>query len=694
MELGSLPSAADVTLVDITRSRAERTPGDIVFTFLDSNLAETELISYRALDEAARRIAARLQRSGAPGDRVLLVFSSGADFIKSVFGCFYAGRIAVPVSLPQSRKPAHWKPLENLLRDADAGLLLTDQSWFADVFAWSKQLDLPHAVEVAAVNDIADDANDWQILPSNPGAVALLQYTSGSTGMPKGVVLTHRNLCLNSELVQKKCFQLDERAVSVSWLPHYHNMGLIGYMLSKFYAGARSVLMSPSTFLTKPVRWLEVMSRYRGTMSAAPNFAYDLCTRVVTDAEMASLDLSAWQIACLGGEPIREETLRAFARKFAACGFREEVFCPCYGLAEATLIVTTVGRRGRVVARAFDQDGLTKNRAQPLDSTSVVSGEQPSRSQRLVGVGPLVGCQEVTVVNPELLTRCGDGEIGEIWISGPSIAAGYWRKPAQTEQTFAARLAGESSGPYLRTGDLGFVSDGELYITGRLKDLIIVRGRNHYPQDIELTVQRNDPTCQSGAGVAFAVDHDGEERLVVVQEIAPGALEGNFASTLDAARRAIVEQHEIQPHAVVLIRPGTLPKTPSGKVQRRLTKEMYLAGQMDVIAQSTVDTVRGRADPDSAPQSDVERQVAAIWAEVLNLPLDAIGANAHFLHLGGDSLQAKRMLGRLRERYAVELPLRELFESPTVAHTAQLIELCRNDGGTPIKAEEIVEGAL
>lgn len=686
MDYGNSVDGANVTLVDIARSRQQSAPNRNIFTYLDQNLAESEAISYRALDESARRIAVRLQRSGAPGDRVLLVFSNGAEFIKAVFGCFYAGRVAVPVCPPHSRKSAHWQAFENILRDADPVLVLTDKTWFEEVFAWSKQLDIPHTFDVTAFDDIADDANAWAMPPSDPSAIAVLQYTSGSTGVPKGVVVTHENLCVNAELFQRKCFQLDEHAATVTWMPHYHNMGLIGAMLSKFYVGARTVVMAPDAVLTKPVRWLHAMSRYRAVMTSAPNFAYDLCTKVVTDAEMASLDLSAWRFANLGGEPIRVEVLRAFARKFAACGFREEAFCPCYGLAEATLIVTTVGRKPWV-ARTLEQAALKEHRVSAIDAT--VAASRHGRSLQIVGAGPIATGQPVAIVNPTTLTRCGEDEIGEVWVTGPGVAAGYWGKPAATQDTFGARIAGESGGPYMRTGDLGFIGAGELYITGRLKDLIIVRGRNHYPQDIEATVQGSDPACQRSAGVAFAIDHGNEERLVIVQEIASGVDDGRFKPILNRARQAIVEQHEIQPHEIVLIRPASLPKTPSGKVQRRLTKEFYLSGQLDVVARWTIDSNDGSAGAVSALQSEIEKQVAEVWAEVLNVPVETLRADTNFLQMGGDSLKAKMMLGRVGERYSVELPLAELFELPTLAHTARLIELCQTDAGIPTDAEAI-----
>lgn len=684
--------ASDLTIVDIARARQQRKSRETAFTFLDNNLEATAALTYQSLDESARSIAAYLQRHGTAGDRVLLVFSTGPDFVKALFGCLYAGHIPLPIAPPQSGKPLQWRVLENVLRDAQARLILTDPARVAEIVAWTKQTDLSGAVQVMTLNDVTHDPQAWDMPPRDPQACAFMQYTSGSTNVPKGVVVTHQNLCTNAAIFQQ-AFRLDERTVTVSWLPHYHNMGLLGSMLYMFYAGARSYLMSPDVFLMKPVRWLEAVSRYRATVSGGPNFAYDLCSNVVSDAEVAALDLSAWEVACFGGDPVRHETLRAFTRKFAPCGFREEAFSPCYGLAEATMTITAVARGRAPAVRIFDRDALTENRVRLIDETALASAEERGRAKYFVSNGSVASGHEAVIVDPATSRRCADDAIGEVWFRGPSVTAGYWRKPAETEEAFTARLADEAGGPYLRTGDLGFISHGELYITGRLKDLIIIRGHNHYPQDIEFSVHASDPGCRGGGGAAFAVEHDDEERLVVVQEIPNG---GNFESILDNARRAIVEQHEIQPYAVVLIKPGTLPRTPGGKVQRRRAKELYLAGQLDVTVQWMAQPAASDVTQASTLDSEVERQVAAIWAEVLKIPIDALGADSHFLQLGGDSLKAKMMLGRVADQYAVELPLAELFELPTVAHTARLIELCRNDASAPGKTEavELEGGAL
>jgi amino acid adenylation domain-containing protein len=497
-------------------------------------------------------------------------------------------------------------------------------------------------------------------------ALAFLQYTSGSTAAPKGVMLTHSNLLHNEELI-RHAFRQSAESVIVGWLPLYHDMGLIGNVLQPLYLGARCVLMSPVSFLQQPLRWLRAVSNYRGTTSGGPNFAYDLCVRKIPEAQRAGLDLSSWSVAFNGAEPIRRETLESFAGAFAPHGFRREAFSPCYGLAEATLIVSGGSQSPAPVVRHVE--------AKALEAHRVVEAARGEDERALVGCGGALPDQRIAVVDWATLKECAPGAVGEIWVSGPSVAQGYWGHPEESERTFAARLADTGEGPFLRTGDLGFMHEGELFVTGRLKDLIIIRGRNHYPQDIELTAEQSHRALRPGCGAAFAVADGGEERLVVVQEV--DHRQGlDAAEVCEAINRAVAEEHEIQAHAVVLVRAGTIPKTSSGKIQRNACREAYLGGELREVGGWRA----GRAEPTSpaadslpAPQRD-----AASIAEWLRRQLAAkVGVASETVELdrpvvsyGLDSLAAIELTHAVEGAFGVTLPPTLLLEGATLAELA------------------------
>jgi acyl-CoA synthetase (AMP-forming)/AMP-acid ligase II len=406
----------------------------------------------------------------------------------------------------------------------------------------------------------------------------MLQYTSGSTGKPKGVMLSHANLMHNSRLM-RAAFQYGSESRCVSWLPVYHDMGLIGGLLQPLYGGYPCVLMPPASFLQRPLRWLEAITRTRATISGGPNFAYELCLRRTGEAERSCLDLSSWQVAFNGAEPLRAETLKRFADFFHPSGFKRTAWFPCYGLAEATLMVTGgPSGRGPIVKRV-EAKALEHGRA--VEAEERLTPEQESNVRPLVSSGRVAGPQQqLRIVNPETMSECADGEVGEVWTAGPSVAAGYWNRADETEETFGARLGAGGEGylgPYLRTGDLGFIADGELFITGRAKDLIIIRGANHYPQDIEWTVAASHPALRASGTAAFALESQGEERLVVVQEMEPRS-RAELREVFESIRQAVAEEHEVDIYAIALVKAGSVPKTTSGKVQRgaRLTSAASL----------------------------------------------------------------------------------------------------------------------
>jgi acyl-CoA synthetase (AMP-forming)/AMP-acid ligase II len=465
-----------------------------------------------------------------------------------------------------------------------------------------------------ATDDAGVDAADqWREPALNRETLAFLQYTSGSTAAPKGVMVSHGNLLSNERMVQQ-AFGHTEQSTFAGWLPLYHDMGLIGNVLQPLYIGAACILMAPMAFLQRPVRWLQAISRYRARTSGGPNFAYDLCVRKITDEQRAALDLSSWRVAFNGAEPVRASTLEQFTATFAPCGFRPETFYPCYGLAEATLFVSGGTPAALPIFQTVQGTALEHNQA-------LTASADHEATRRLVGCGQTWQEQQIRIVDPETQTECPGGRVGEIWVSGPNVAQGYWQHADATERTFQARLAGTQDGPFLRTGDLGFMQDGELFVTGRLKDMIIISGRNHYPQDIEQTVEHSHPAIRLGCCAAFSIDVDGEERLVVAAEVdrhhrppsrnasletgnlPEGMAPADGESMVKAIRRAVVEQHDLRVHEVVLLKVGGVPKTSSGKIQRHACRNGLLAGSLDLWAGSGERRRRSEAASHAVPEA-------------------------------------------------------------------------------------------
>lgn len=642
-----------------------------MYTFLTDGEIERDHLTFAELDRQARIIGAALQAHGESGERALLVYPSGLEFIAAFFGCLYSGIIAVPVYPPSARPDRTFNRFRAIANDAQPAFILAPSSLASRVEGL-----LAHAPELEAARVIITDTlaagieTQWREPAISGETLAFLQYTSGSTGLPKGVMVTHANLLHNSSMVQRYC-QHPPDAHAVTWLPLYHDLGLIGGILQPLYAGFESTIMSPASFLQRPIRWLQAVSRTRATISGGPNFAYDLCVRKITDEQKESLDLSNWQTVANGAEPVRLETLERFAEAFAPCGFHRENFYPCYGLAEATLVVSA-GRKGVFpLVRSFDDKALERN--------EVIQAEPGDKGSRtLVSIGNNQPDQTVIIVDPDTLTPCPPERVGEIWVSGPSVARGYWKRPEATEETFHAHLA-NGEGPFLRTGDLGFFSDGELFITGRLKDLIIIRGSNHYPQDIELTVEKSHPALRPGCGVAFSVDVQGEERLVVVQEVERQYLRSNLEEVAAAIRRAIAEEHELQTYAIALVKTGSILKTSSGKVQRRASREEFLAGALDSVYEWRQDPGDEQQAGEEVVAGDTDQLTRKYTAEAIQRWLvEQIAARLHirkqdidvrtpWAQYGMDSLQAVSLAADLEDWLGRELSPTLIYDYPNIA---------------------------
>lgn len=562
-----------LTLVEVLQRRAVATPDLMAFRYLQNGEDESATLTFGELDRAARRVAQRLQELGAAGARVLLLYPHGLDFIVSLFGCFYAGAVAVP-ALPAARPGYTRERLEAMLADAAPRIALTTEG-DAGTLAGA-----PLHVEITRAATAESAPADWTPPALDPHATCMLQYTSGSTGSPKGVMLTHANLLHNEEMILA-CFAHTRESVVVSWLPVYHDMGLIGMLFQPLFVGIPCILMSPVAFMQRPIRWLQAITRYRATTSGGPNFAYEMCLDRIKPEDAAGLDLSSLEIAYSGAEPVRADTLRRFSERFAPHGFRPQAFYPCYGLAEATLLVTGGRKLAPLRLREVDADVLeAEHRAVP--AASAVNGRV------LVGCGTSPARQRVRIVDPDTFAVRPDGAVGEIWVAGPCIAGGYWNRAVESREVFQAHLQGDPETPYLRTGDLGFLDDGELYITGRLKDVLIIRGRNHYPQDLEATAEASHPALLPAGSAALLVPRGEVERLVLVHELRRQHMAApDVAEIAAAVRKEVVRRHGLQVAALVLLKPGALPRTTSGKVRRRECRERLMAGALAVVAEES-----------------------------------------------------------------------------------------------------------
>lgn len=552
------------SIIDIFRSHAFERPNDVIYRFLGDGDTGEKSLTFAELELEAGRIAQAIRRHAEPGDRVLILVPPGLDYIKAFFACLYAGVVAVPTYPPTNERNGH--RVHAMALDADTRMGLTTAELHPRIEAF---LELPAWL---LVDRLPPSDGEWQPFDCSTQDLAFLQYTSGSTGDPKGVMLTHGNLLHNIRL-SGHAFGVSKSSVNVSWLPPYHDMGLIGSVLSPILHGVQTILLSPAAFVQRPFRWLKAISDFRATHSGGPNFAYDLCVRKINAEQRYQIDLSCWEVAFNGAEPIRSDTLNAFADAFAACGFKRQALFPCYGLAEATLMVTGGGKARGPVVKRIRSDMLQRH-------IVVAASGDDADAHDCIGCGGAILDGQVRIVDPESRALCQDNEIGEIWVSGASVAAGYWGKQEQTQAVFKAEIKGHGDATWLRTGDLGFFSDGELFVTGRRKDLIILNGRNVYPQDLEADSFRSHACLRADAAAAFGMDIDGREELVLVQEL-------DFRQKPDPADvlAAIRASLDIQPYSVVLVRPGSIPRTSSGKIRRHESKRLYAQGSLPVVAE-------------------------------------------------------------------------------------------------------------
>ncbi|MCV6638058.1 amino acid adenylation domain-containing protein [Candidatus Albibeggiatoa sp. nov. NOAA] len=698
------------SIAELLYWQAENHPNKKAYTFLTSHGQTT--LSYSELNLKVQKVAQFLQQHQLYKKTALLIYPSSLDYIETFLGCLCAGVIAIPTYPPHHKRQD--KRIQAIIKSAHPQAILTTQKLASNIEHQAEFLpelkDLP--CYITDDFDAESITGIWTPPTIQETDCAFLQYTSGSTSSPKGVIVTHENLLANEKNVEV-AFDHNQDTVFVGWLPLYHDMGLIGNILQPLYLGIHCTFMSPIDFLKKPFNWLKAISDYKATTSGGPNFAYDLCVNQITDEQKQSLDLSSWKVAFNGAEPIRAETLERFTTAFADCGFKPETFYPCYGMAEATLFITGSEIQNIPVPCHLDKQALSKNQVQTYDAAN-------DKTISLIGCGHTWLDTETKIVNPDTLIECQSDEVGEIWVKGQSVAQGYWSNPEATEQTFQARIANTNEEPFLRTGDLGFIHNNELFITGRLKDIIIIRGRNYYPQDIESTLEKSHFTLKANASAAFSVEINGEEKLIVAVEVerrykrerrkqqqpSGKALERrhhsdrrarpyndysddideplNTQRVIQTIRHNISEQHDLQVYAVLLLRVGSIPKTTSGKIQRHACRQGFLDGSLNVVGSDILNTVVSEQQhvltreillnsPKAEYPSLVGAYIHELICNLLHIPSYYFDWQHSINKLGIDSLIAVELQHRIESNLGVQLPITYFLQNTSIAELVEHI---------------------
>ena len=687
-------SPPETNLLDRLRYWAVALPDKIAYRYLDGE-EDTVTVTFAELDEGARAIAAKLVSMGFAGKRALMMYPPGLEFIIAFFGCHYAGVTPVPAYPP--RRNRNMARIGAISDDAQASVALTVTSVIKGCETWVKDEPGLQRIPWLPTETIPSElANDWIKPKFALDDLGLIQYTSGSTGSPKGVMLSHRNLIASCRLITR-AFQTGRTGPAVTWLPLYHDMGLVGGILNPLFCGIEENVMSPVAFLTRPIRWLRAISRYRANASGGPNFAYAWCTMKIQPEDCEGLDLSSWIVAFNGAEPVSAEVMDRFSEKFAPYGFNPKSFYPCYGMAETTLIVTGGSGKEPPIVRPFNKHELVEHRVVPIN-------EDHADARKLVGCGQILEEEEVLIVHPENRTPLPEDQIGEIWINSPSCGLGYWQRPQETTETFHARLNPDNGKQYVRSGDLGFMDRGELFVTGRLKDMIIVRGVNRYPQDIEATVEHCHPLTRAGGAAAFAVTRWDREHLIVVCEIERVRNADQWESVIKSIRSAVSLEHDLPPDAIVLVRAHSVPKTSSGKVQRHACKRNFendenvrVIASWSVWDESTSPSqddrhapaeINGAVVTDSDLAPNVVKAVIEHVREALTDKNQDVQIDTNILELGLDSLARLDVAQSLERAFGGKIPEDVLQEVETVREVATAIQ---KYAGTKITNGEVPE---
>jgi acyl-CoA synthetase (AMP-forming)/AMP-acid ligase II/acyl carrier protein len=676
------------TIAGMLRYRSSRQPDQIAYRFLADDGVGYAEITYRELDEGAKQVAAWVQSRNTSGNPIPLIFSAGLDFIHAFYGCLYAENCVVPLSLPSVAEGA--SRTRAALAEVCPSVVLVANKVRERLYRELADDSGRPAFDLVPFEEVAESNLRWHEPRFDGDGLALLQFTSGSVASPKGVKISHRNLLHNIGLMSTAS-RASVDSVGVSWLPHFHDMGLIGGILMPLCIGFPVTLMSPSSFVRRPIRWLETISKTKATMSGAPNFGYEHCLREIKREDLRSIDLSSWCTAFSGAEPIRPQTIARFCDRFGDVGFRKEALFPCYGLAEATLMVS-----GQHWSDASEQ----KFSRSSLQDGSAQVAEDEGDCSTLVSSGPILRGHRVLIVEPKTGSVCQAGGVGEVWIDSDSVGQGYWNRPDESIEMFRAQPNGpDDGGRFLRTGDLGFLWRGQLFITGRQKDLLIIRGVNFYPQDIERALEATVPTLRAGFGAAFTVEDDREEKLVIVYELdvasrEPGAEFDNMAATL-------ARQFGLQVRAIALIKRNRIPRTTSGKIKRQTCRSDFIAGRLPIVAEwrnpAENQKMEASVDHGELESSGVieEGKVRAVLkqhlAELLGIEVGTISDCRSIYDLGMDSLLVAQLQNRIEQSLKIRLDVTHVLDAETVGEIVLVIVNEMNDT-TRRKSADLVGG--
>jgi len=660
------------SLVEIISKRAAKQPNDIVYKYLGDGVNETESFTFQEIDRVARSISQALSEKLSKGDRVLLLFPQGLQYVAALYGCFYGGFIAIPAYPP--RRNRKMDRINSIIEDSGAAAGLVTEDVFKTIERNFSDDEMLKEMKWFKYENISSSLNPPELskLPK-PDDVAFIQYTSGSTGNPKGVMISHENIVYNSEFIRQS-FGFDKNTIGMNWLPIFHDMGLVGGIFQAAYLGLINIGMPPVAFLKNPLNWLKAISKYKATTGGGPNFSYDYCIQKIKPEEVEGLDLSSIKNFYCGGEPVRKKTFKEFPKHFSSAKVRTNQMFAVYGMAETTLIVTGKDPASEPGYVRVNQEALSKNK--------LIFVSEEEKGIDLVSNGRVWMETKVAIVNPETFEETDENTIGEVWIAGPTVAKGYWNKPEENKRTFNAFLS-NGKGPWLRSGDLGFIFKGELYITGRLKDLIIIRGVNYYPNDIEYSVQQSHEAFKPNSGAAFSIQKDGIEKLVVVQELERNYLRNvDFDTLLASIRKTIADEHELEVFSVVLIRTGSIPLTSSGKIQRRQTRYEYLTGKLNVIASWQMDETTQEADEASfsKPTEDNIKAWLVQWImKNQHFKKEEIDLNTPITSYGIDSLAAVTLEQEISSQFGFQWHVSYFMLNPTINKLAEDgMELFRN----------------
>lgn len=643
------------TIAEILQYRAKYNPGETAYIFLPDGENKEEKITYTQFYQDALKIALGLLQVTKKGERALMLFPPGLDYIRSLFGCFLSGIIGVPAYPP--RKNRSLERIRTMVLDSGASIVLSTTDIY-DTFERSfKDVEELRSLKWILADRLSKSPEPYEFPLPGPGDVALLQYTSGSTGRPKGVMVTHRNIIRNVEFIRQS-FGLTRESVSVTWLPSFHDMGLIDGVIEPIYTGMPGIIIPPIHFLQKPSRWLRAISKYRGTHSGGPNFAFDLCVDGVNEEERQGLDLSSLKTLYSGAEPIRRSTCERFIKSYENYGFKPNALYPCYGMAETTLITSGPPAGRGAVYLELSGDALEQN------IVKSASANTPDL-RHMVGVGFPWLDTVVRIVHPDTFKPCRENEVGEIWVSGSIVTTGYWNNPEETRKNFAAKITGEDGTNYLRTGDLGFFHDNELYISGRLKDLIIIHGRNYYPQDFEFLAENCHPALRSNASAAFSVEVRDEEKLVIVAEVERTAMKELDADKVcEAIRARVAEEFELEVYGIVLLRTASILKTSSGKIQRKACREAFLKKTLEVLGESYLQQM-GSPVEEATVNADLVTLQAWLIAWIhsrLKISLNRIELSKPITVYGLSSMKAIQLQQDFLQKFGVNFPPYMFFE--------------------------------